>query len=98
MPRGPVKATNSRATEDTATSESGRRRADKVQEEEEVKLSAEEIYELELAEAREKQKREDEEKRAMLLAKQRQGLEVCMEDINFLKQDYNAALESKNIT
>ena len=34
----------------------------------------------------------------MLLAKQRQGLEVCMEDINFLKQDYSSALESKNIT
>ncbi len=34
----------------------------------------------------------------MLLAKQRQGLEVCMNDIEFLKQDYTTALESKNIT
>ena len=43
-------------------------------------------------------KREAEEKRAMLMAKQRQGLEVCMDDINFLKNDYSAALESKNVT
>ena len=42
--------------------------------------------------------RENEEKRAMLLAKQRQGLEVCMDDINFLKQDYKSSLESKNIS
>lgn len=34
----------------------------------------------------------------MLLAKQRQGLEVCKDDIMFLKQDYSANLESKNIT
>ena len=53
---------------------------------------------MELAEAKERQKREAEEKRAMLLAKQRQGLEVCMNDIDFLKQDLGSALESKNIT
>ena len=34
----------------------------------------------------------------MLIAKQRQGLEVCMEDINFIKQDFSTNLESKNIT
>ena len=34
----------------------------------------------------------------MLLAKQRHGLEVCLDEIDFLKQEQNAALESKNIT
>ena len=67
-------------------------------EEEERKLSPAEIQELSQQEARQKLEQENEEKRAMLLAKQRQGLEVCMNDIEFLKQDYATALESKNIT
>lgn len=53
---------------------------------------------MELKEASERMERENEEKRAMLLAKQRQGLEVCMEDINFIKQEYESSLESKNVT
>lgn len=53
---------------------------------------------MELKIAADKRQQEDEEKRAMLLAKQRQGLEVCMDDINFLKRDFSTNLESKNIT
>ena len=53
---------------------------------------------MELKMEQEKIERENEEKRAMLLAKQRQGLEVCMEDIKFIKQDYTTNLESKGIT
>lgn len=41
---------------------------------------------------------EKEEKRAMLLAKQARGLEVCREDIDFLKSEFSANLQSKNIT
>ena len=34
----------------------------------------------------------------MLIAKQTRGLEVCREDIDFLKTEFSANLESKNIT
>ena len=51
-----------------------------------------------MKEAEERKRREDEEKRAMLLAKQRQGLEVSLAEMDFLKGEYSAALESKNIT
>lgn len=61
-------------------------------------LTPQELYEMELKEASERMERENEDKRAMLLAKQRQGLEVCMDDIDFIKQEYEASLESKNVT
>ena len=34
----------------------------------------------------------------MLLAKQVRGLEVCQEDIDFLKNEFSSNLESKNVT
>jgi len=70
----------------------------KAAEDEEEKLSPQELFEIELREAQERQELEREEKKAMLLAKQRRGLEVCMNDIEFIKSEYQANLETKNIT
>ena len=70
MPRASAKSSNTAMKQETAEGGSKRGAATaKAQEEEEVKLSPEEIYEMELAEAQERMRREAEEKRAMLMAK-----------------------------
>ena len=72
MPRASGRSGNTASKQEgaeEATSGRKRRGAAAQAQEEEVKLTPEEIYEMELAEAKERNRQEAEEKRAMLLAK-----------------------------
>ena len=71
MPRASGRSGNTASKQEGAEEATSRRKrgAAAQAQEEEVKLTPEEIYEMELAEAKERNRQEAEEKRAMLLAK-----------------------------
>ena len=70
LPKAPAKPMGKkRGAQEQSSEEQKSRKTTETIQEEEVKLTPEELYELELKETQERQQREAEEKRAMLLAK-----------------------------